>query len=154
MNGIEYRELLPGDFNDAFSLWKGVKGIGLRGSDNARDFSRFLARNPAMSFAAVSNGELVGTIMCGHDGRRGYIYHCAVADRFRRKGIAARLVTLSLSSLEREEIEKCTIFIFNDNDEGMEFWRNIGWEKRDDLAVFQRSLFLSNIGKTEHSSRK
>jgi ribosomal protein S18 acetylase RimI-like enzyme len=148
MSGIDYRELHSSDFDAVLSLWKSTPGLGIRGSDNARDFSRFLARNPSMSFAALSNGNIIGTILCGHDGRRGYIYHCAVSDSFRRQGIGSKLVTLSLSSLEREEIEKCTIFVFNNNAEGRDFWKQIGWERRDDLAIFQMNLFRSNIGKS------
>ncbi|HEY1405578.1 MAG TPA: GNAT family N-acetyltransferase [Spirochaetota bacterium] len=146
MNGIEYRELVSRDFDQAMSLWSNTEGMGIRGSDNARDFSRFLSRNPAMSFAAVREGKIVGTIMCGHDGRRGYIYHLAVAVAHRRQKIASRLVTLAMSSLEREEIEKCTLFVFDTNLNGSEFWSDLGWVKRNDLLIFQKDLFRTRIG--------
>jgi ribosomal protein S18 acetylase RimI-like enzyme len=140
MDNIEIRELTVNDFNSAFSLWSRTDGVGICGSDNAVDFRRFIERNSGMSFAAIYGNEIVGTILCGHDGRRGYIYHLAVDKAVRRRGIGGILVDRALASLESTGLEKCTLFVFADNEIGSGFWMGRGWRRRDDLVVYQKLL--------------
>jgi ribosomal protein S18 acetylase RimI-like enzyme len=93
--------------SDALQLWQTTEHIGLSSADTPQALSAFLARNPKLSFCAIRSGELVGTILCGCDGRRGYIHHLAVSDASRRENLASRLVTQSLSALASIGIGKC-----------------------------------------------
>ena len=135
---IVYRPLSDGDFSLCLDLWRSTPGVGLSSSDNPEAFSRFLGRNQGLSFAAVSEGAFAGTVMCGHDGRRGYLYHLAVGVPFRRRGIGTRLVDLALEALRGEGIDKCTLFVFGDNESGKAFWSAAGWTRRTDLLVWQK----------------
>jgi ribosomal protein S18 acetylase RimI-like enzyme len=139
-SAILYRTLEARDFPACLELWQRTPGMGIRSSDNQESFSRFLDRNPGMSFAAVSGTSLAATVMCGHDGRRGYIYHLAVDPAFRRRGIGSGIVDLSLSALREEKIDKCTLFVFDDNETGVAFWSASGWTSRSDLLVWQKNL--------------
>ncbi len=115
------------------------EGIGLNESDTAPAIGRFLARNPDLSpIALASDGSLVGAVLCGHDGRRGYLHHLAVDVAHRKRGIARTLVDHCLSSLQLLGILKCNIFLFRDHARGADFWQHNGWSARDDLRVFQR----------------
>lgn len=95
----------------------------------------FLERNPGISFIAEINGNLAGSILAGHDGRRGYLYHLAVEPNVRRKGIGRQLVQASLKKLQEKGILKCHIFIFNTNETGKTFWESVGWSCREDITV-------------------
>ena len=112
------REMKASDYQGIFTLWQDGEGIGLSNADSEANIQRFLARNPALSFVAVHNGRIVGAILCGHDGRRGYIYHLFVAKPHRNKGIGRRLVTKSLERLKEEGIDKCHLFVFARNELG------------------------------------
>ena len=100
----------------------------------------YLGRNPGMSFVAIHGRTLVGIILCGHDGRRGYIHHLAVHPRFRRQGLGRRLVGHSVSALVRAGIQKCHLFAINDNGDGIAFWKRIGWSPRIDISVISKDL--------------
>ena len=139
-DGLQLRAMTERDYEQCISLWRRTPGMGLGASDGPEQFVRFVVRNPGLSFVAVSGGVIVGTIMCGHDGRRGYIYHLAVDDAFRRKRIGSRLVDCALDGLKDEKIVKCTLFVFADNDAGISFWDGTGWCSRPDLQIRQRDL--------------
>jgi ribosomal protein S18 acetylase RimI-like enzyme len=133
------REMKASDYQGIFTLWQDGEGIGLSNADSEANIQRFLARNPALSFVAVHNGRIVGAILCGHDGRRGYIYHLFVAKPHRNKGIGRRLVTKSLERLKEEGIDKCHLFVFAWNELGRNFWLNSGWTLREDLVVMSKA---------------
>jgi len=133
------REMKASDYQGIFTLWQDGEGIGLSNADSEANIQRFLARNPALSFVAVHNGRIVGAILCGHDGRRGYIYHLFVAKPHRNKGIGRRLVTKSLERLKEEGIDKCHLFVFARNELGRNFWLNSGWTLREDLVVMSKA---------------
>jgi putative acetyltransferase len=133
------REMKAGDYQEVFDLWQDGEGIGLSNADSEAKIHRFLERNPSLSFVAVHNGKIVGTILCGHDGRRGYIYHLFVADRHRNKGLGKRLVDKSLERLKAEGIDKCHLFVFTRNELGRNFWLNSGWTLREDLVVMSKA---------------
>ena len=137
---LQLRAMTERDYEQCISLWRRTPGMGLGASDGPEQFVRFVGRNPGLSFVAVSGGVIVGTIMCGHDGRRGYLYHLAVDPAFRRRGIGSRLVDLALSALREEKIDKCTLFVFNDNETGIAFWTASGWTGRADLLICQKDL--------------
>jgi ribosomal protein S18 acetylase RimI-like enzyme len=133
------REMKASDYQGIFTLWQDGEGIGLSNADSEANIQRFLARNPALSFVAVHNGRIVGAILCGHDGRRGYIYHLFVAKPHRNKGIGRKLVTKSLERLKEEGIDKCHLFVFAWNELGRNFWLNSGWTLREDLVVMSKA---------------
>lgn len=133
------REMKASDYQGIFTLWQDGEGIGLSNADSEANIQRFLARNPALSFVAVHNGRIVGAILCGHDGRRGYIYHLFVAKPHRNKGLGRRLVTKSLERLKEEGIDKCHLFVFARNELGRNFWLNSGWTLREDLVVMSKA---------------
>jgi putative acetyltransferase len=129
------------DYSGAAVLWRGTEGIGLNESDSEEGVASFLRRNPGLSAIAVSSsGEVVGAILCGHDGRRGYLHHLAVAPGHRNHGIASRLIAWCFERLAAERIQKCNVFLFDDNQDGARFWQHNGWGSRRDLHVFQKKV--------------
>ena len=132
---ITYRELLPSDLDAALLIWSMSEGIGLSDADSIKRLERFLIRNPGLSYVAVENGKVVAAMLCGHDGRRGYLHHLAVTTTHRREGIGRALVEYCLKALRVDGIMKCHLFIFDSNIGGLEFWRAIGWTHREELAM-------------------
>jgi len=128
------------DYEEAFALWKSSEHIGLSSADNRVEVKCFLERNPGMSKVAVENGRVIGTILCGHDGRRGYLYHLYIDPLYRRKGLGKKLVEVCLENLKKEGIGKCHLFIFGTNGPGKQFWRAMGWQRRDDIVVFSHDI--------------
>jgi ribosomal protein S18 acetylase RimI-like enzyme len=135
---VSIRPMSAEDHERVLELWRSSEGIGLSATDTVEGLAAFLDRNPNLSFVAEDGRELVGAVLCGHDGRRGYIYHLAVDREHRDKGIGAALVERCRTALKRAGIDKCHIFVFRDNPEALAFWRRVGWEDRDDLAVLSR----------------
>jgi ribosomal protein S18 acetylase RimI-like enzyme len=126
------------DFDEVTALWRGSEGVGLTESDNHENTAIYLKRNRGLSqVARLKSGKLVGAVLCGYDGRRGYLHHLAVAKNFRRRGIGAQLVTRCLEKLRRLGIQKCNIFVYADNTEGKAFWKHLGWKMRSDLRMMQ-----------------
>ncbi len=127
------------DFEEVVALWQSTPGVGLSDSDSRPNIARYLRRNPGMSLVARSReGELVGAVLSGHDGRRGYLHHLAVAVPWRKKGIGRQLVDRCLQNLARAAIPKCNIFLYAHNAEGERFWRRVGWNGREDLRMLQK----------------
>ena len=134
------RCLTMADYEAVLRLWRETEGVGLSESDAPGPVESFLARNPGLSRVALDGGALVGAVLCGHDGRRGYLHHLAVAKSHRHQGIGKALVAACLADLARAGIPKCNIFLFADNHEGGAFWEHNGWAKRADLLVMQIPL--------------
>ena len=134
------------DYNGVYALWMTVKGFGLRSlDDSAEGVARFLIRNPGISVVAVQNDEIVGCILCGHDGRRGCLYHVCVRADSRRQGIGKAMVVRCMECLKAEEISKVSLIAFTKNDVGNAFWKTIGWTKREDLNYYEFVLNEENI---------
>ncbi len=133
-------ELRLEDYDDAYRLWEGAEGIGLSSADSRQAIGAYLARNPGISSAAREGGRLVGALLAGHDGRRGYLHHLVVAADRRGRGIGRALVERSLARLAAEGIAKCHIFLIKGNDRGRGFWLHVGWQERSDIGVCSRSL--------------
>ena len=128
------------DYEDVLALWEASEGVGLSGADTERSIAIFLERNPCLSHVAHRHGQLVGAVLCGHDGRRGYIHHLAVSKVCRREGIGSALVARCLGGLQQIGIQKCHIFVFQANPEAMAFWDRMGWTKREELAVMSMTI--------------
>ncbi len=142
---MQLRVMTMADYEEVYSLWTGTAGMGLRSLDDSpAGIERFLRRNPATCFVAEEEGRLAGVILCGHDGRRGYIYHAAVQPDFRRRGVGKLLVDAALNALKTEGILKAALVAFQTNQAGNAFWESIGFEKREDLVYRNKSLSDAN----------
>jgi ribosomal protein S18 acetylase RimI-like enzyme len=128
------------DYDAAYALWTATEGVGLSQADEPRNIARFLERNPGMSFVAEDGGRMVGAVLCGSDGRRGFLHHLAVDRAHRRSGVGRRLVERCVSALSAAGMRKCHIFVLADNVDGQRFWRSIGWEVRTTLIVMSRDV--------------
>jgi ribosomal protein S18 acetylase RimI-like enzyme len=138
--GIVLREFTIDDYDAAYSLWEGAEGIGLSEADSRANIASFLLRNPGLSFVAAEEGLLVGALLCGSDGRRGFLHHLAVAKSHRRAGVGRGLVDRCIAALARIGMRKCHIFVLTDNVEGQRFWQRIGWEERTTLLVMSKGI--------------
>jgi N-acetylglutamate synthase len=135
------REFRMSDYEAAYALWEASEGIGLSAADSRENIGSFLGQNPGMSFVAESPaGQLVGAVLASCDGRRGFLYHCAVARAARGQGIGRQLVKRSIAALAERGMRKCHIFVMADNEEGKRFWRAIGWEERPTILVMSRDV--------------
>jgi N-acetylglutamate synthase len=127
------------DYDAVASLWRGTPGIGLDDDcDSRRGLARYLRRNPALSFVAHTDGDVIGAVLCGHDGRRGYLHHLVVAPYHRKRGVGKALVARCLQALAKHRIPKCNIFLFRSNASGRAFWVHNAWNLRRDLSVLQK----------------
>ncbi|MCC6488998.1 MAG: GNAT family N-acetyltransferase [Candidatus Hydrogenedentes bacterium] len=142
---ITIRPFELADFPAAHKLWYTTPGIGLSHEDDTPEGIRiFLDRNPGLSFVALAEGELVGTILCGHDGRRGFIYHLAVVPHLRRRGIGTALADAAVDALRAFGIRRCHLFVLANNREGMDFWLAQRWRLRDEIELFTLDIPLPN----------
>ena len=139
-DGTTVRAFRIEDYDGVVALWRRTEGVGLNESDTRRAIASYLRRNPRMSFVAVQDGRIIGAVLCGHDGRRGYLHHLAVSKRHRQRGLGRRLVDACLSKLRKAGISKCNIFIFANNAAGMKFWSRTGWKLRMELRLMQIRL--------------
>lgn len=137
---VTFRPMRPTDVAEALVLWQTAPGLGLSSADAPAELARFLERNPDLSLVAYAGEQLVGTILCGHDGRRGYLYHLAVSAPYRHAGIGRQLVTLALDALGRAGIQKCHLFVYTDNTGARAFWSRTGWVERDELVIMSHDL--------------
>jgi ribosomal protein S18 acetylase RimI-like enzyme len=134
---IPLTEMRPDDYDEVLALWQRCEGVGLTPSDSREAVHAYLARNAGLSLVARDGARIVAAVLCGHDGRRGYLYHLAVAQEYRRQGLGRALVDRCLAQLAAAGIHKATIFVYAHNQAGQEFWRNTGWKDRGDLVVLQ-----------------
>ena len=134
------------DYDGVYALWKKIKGFGIRSIDDSREgVERFLKRNPTTSVVAVEDGKVVGSILCGHDGRRGCLYHVCVDEAYRRHGIGKDMVVYAMKALQDEKINKVSLIAFTQNDIGNAFWNTIGWTERLELKYYDFTLNEANI---------
>ena len=136
------RPMTIADYDGVYDLWISTPGIGLNTTDDSREgIAKFIARNPHTSYVAINdNCDLVGAIMCGHDGRRGYIYHTCVRGDRQGEGIVRALVEAALDALKAEGIHKVALVAFFRNEKGNAFWEKMGFTIRDDLVYRNKSL--------------
>lgn len=141
------RAMMLEDYEGLHALWMTIHGFGIRSIDDSRGgVERFLRRNPSTSVVAVAeDGSIVGGILCGHDGRRGCLYHVCVREDYRRLGIGKAMVVFCMNALKAEEINKVCLIAFTANDVGNAFWNRIGWTRREDLNYYDFTLNEANI---------
>jgi putative acetyltransferase len=139
-DGIILRVFRIEDYDAVVALWRRSEGVGLNESDTRPGIAAYLRRNPRHSFVAERNGRIIGAVLCGHDGRRGYLHHLAVAKSQRERGIGRKLVNACLAKLQKAGIQKCTIFLFASNVAGRKFWRHNGWSLPTKIELMQIRL--------------
>lgn len=129
------------DYDQVYDLWINTPGMGLNPTDDGREgIESYIKRNPATSFVAVDEGKVIGAIMAGHDGRRGFVYHTAVLPAYRGQGIGKRLVDHAMEALEKEGINKTALVVFARNAVGNGFWEAVGFTERDDLIYRNKNV--------------
>lgn len=134
------------DYEQVKELWMSIKGFSIRSVDDSREgVLKFLRRNPTTSVIARADGRVVGSILCGHDGRRAGLYHVCVREEYRKHGIGKRMVEFCLQALKEEGLSKVSLVAFTNNDLGNAFWTNMGWTKREDLNQYEYTLNEENI---------
>ena len=126
------REMTIDDYDAVRALWEQTEGMSLEEGDDRHAIGIYLRRNPGFCFLAYVHGELAGTVLCGHEGRRGILRHLAVKRQFRGKGIARALINRCLAALAKDGITKCNIFVLDSNSQGRSFWEHMGWRLLED----------------------
>lgn len=135
------RKMIPEDYDAVLALWKKTEGLGLRSLDDSREgIRRFLRRNPDTSFVSLDGERLNGAILCGNDGRRGYIYHTVVERACRGRGIGTALIAAAEEALRAEGITRVCLNVMESNERGKAFWQDRGWEKKDFLGFYSKSI--------------
>ncbi len=138
---VNIRIMEMDDYDMVYDLWMSCKNMGFNNLDDSRaGIEKYLKRNPSTCFIAERDGSVVGVVLSGHDGRRGFIHHLAVAEGYRRQGIAAELVEHALSALKAEEINKVALLVFKRNEAGNAFWEAQGFAARDDVTYRNKAL--------------
>lgn len=137
-----YKEIKISQFKNLIEFWKQNEEIELTIGDSKDSLKNYLNRNSGMSYVCIDKKgkKIIGTILCGHDGRRGFIYHLAVSKKYRNKSIGKTLIKLSLSKLKSEGIKRCIIMVNDVNKSGKNFWEKIGWKKRNELVMYSYNL--------------
>lgn len=134
------------DYDGVRKLWMSIKGFAIRSIDDSREgVEIFLKRNPETSCVCVVDGKIVGAILCGHDGRRGCLYHVCVDSNYRMHGYGKAMVVFCMDALKEEHVNKVSLIAFTSNDIGNAFWKEIGWTKREDLNYYDFTLNEANI---------
>lgn len=146
MSNFTVKTMTIEDYPGVKELWMSIKGFAIRSIDDSREgVERFIKRNPTTSVVAVMDDQIVGAILCGHDGRRGCLYHVCVREDCRLHGIGKAMVVHCMNALKEEKISKVSLIAFSTNDIGNAFWKQIGWTKREDLNYYDFTLNEENI---------
>ena len=138
---FHFRIMTIDDYEKVYSLWMSCRNMGFNNLDDSREgIDKYLKRNPSTCFVAAAEDSVVGVILSGHDGRRGFIHHLAVSEEYRCQGIASRLVEYALSALKAEGINKAALLVFNYNETGNAFWEDQGFTARNDVTYRNKVL--------------
>ena len=138
---ITIRPMQIGDYDKVYALWMSCKNMGFNDLDDSREgIGKYLKRNPTTCFVAEEEDRIVGVILSGHDGRRGFIHHMAVGENYRRHGVATELLEKAIEALKEEGINKVGLLVFNRNAEGNAFWESQGFTKREDVSYRNKAL--------------
>ena len=138
--------MVPEDYDDVRALWMTIRGFGIRALDDSReDIERFIARNPTTSVVARDGDRIVGSILCGSDGRQGALYHVCVSKEYRRRGIGTQMVAFCMHQLRYMGINKVSLIAFTTNEAGNAFWNKIGWTRKTNVNYYEFELNDENI---------
>lgn len=129
------------DYDELFEMWMNTPNLGLRSLDDSKEgIFRFLERNPNTNFVAYEDGKIVGAILSGHDGRRGYIYHTVVLPEYRGQGLGSDLADAVVEAFQKEGITRVCLNVMETNDQGKKFWIGKGWERKDFLGFYSKAI--------------
>ena len=140
------RVMQEGDYEGVYALWTSIRGFGIRTIDDSKEgVIKFIRRNPTTSMVAEEDGNIVGAMLCGHDGRRGCFYHVCVEQGHRKQGIGKAMAEEAMKALKEEGISKVSLIAFRSNEVGNRFWQSLGWTFREDLNYYDYTLNEKNI---------
>lgn len=143
---MEIRVMTIDDYEKVYELWSNTSGMGLRSIDDSKNgIYKFLLRNPTSNFVAIVNDKIVGVILCGQDGRRGYIYHTVVKSNYRGQGIGKALIESVFCALEQDGITRAGLIVLGTNEIGNSFWQSQGWEIRSELNYYCKAINTDNV---------
>lgn len=138
---MKLRKMVYQDYDEVYQLWLSCKGMGLNNLDDSKEgILQFLKRNPKTCFVAIEDSKVVGTIIVGNDGRRGYIYHTAVHPDYRHQHIATKMIDKALQALQKLSIHKVALVVFAKNENGNIFWEKLGFTTRSDIIYRNKAL--------------
>ncbi|CAH8204391.1 GNAT family N-acetyltransferase [Vibrio aestuarianus] len=141
---VKIREMDIADYDDVIKLWGQTEGMSLRDADSKESINNYLIRNPNLSFVAVSANEIVGAVLVGTDGRRGYLQHLAVSSNFRGKNLGRELVSQAISALANIGVPKTHLFVYNENVNAQQFYEKLGWFPRDEVRMYSFNSSSNN----------
>ncbi|HCG8547386.1 TPA: GNAT family N-acetyltransferase [Vibrio parahaemolyticus] len=141
---VKIREMDIADYDDVIKLWGQTEGMSLRDADSKERINNYLIRNPNLSFVAVSANEIVGAVLVGTDGRRGYLQHLAVSSNFRGKNLGRELVSQAISALANVGVPKTHLFVYNENVNAQQFYEKLGWFPRDEVRMYSYNSSSNN----------
>lgn len=145
-NNMIIRTMELKDYDQVYALWSEIKGFAIRTLDDSREgVEMFIKRNPHTSVVAEEYGKIIGSILCGHDGRRGCMYHVCVKKEYRKHGVGRKMVEGALNRLKNEGINKVNLIAFQSNSVGNEFWKMGGWTFREDVNYYEFNLNEGNV---------
>lgn len=148
INDCIIRKMKDSDYDKVHNLWLKISGFGIRSIDDSKEgVIRFIKRNPNTSIVCEYKDEIIGTILCGHDGRSACFYHVCVKEEYRRKGVGSAMVKEALIALTDEHINKVTLIAFTTNEIGNKFWKNTGWKLIENANQYEFTLNKDNITK-------
>lgn len=143
---MKIRLMAISDYEQVYALWLYTPGMGLNQLDDSREgIEKYLKRNPETCFVAEEEGKIIGVILSGHDGRRGFIHHTAVMEAYRSRGIGKQLVQEAMDALDKEGINKVALVAFRRNQKGNDFWEAMGFEEREDLFYRNKTIHASQV---------
>lgn len=146
MDEVRIQPMTVDDYDEVRALWMTISGFGIRTLDDSpADIRRFILRNPTTSVVARVENRIVGSILCGSDGRQGSLYHVCVAREYRRRGIGTKMVGYCMQQLKLMGINKVSLIAFIRNDAGNAFWKQIGWTRKTDVNYYEFILNQENI---------
>jgi N-acetylglutamate synthase len=127
-------------YDELIAFWKSISGVWVSDDDSYENLETYFKRNPGTNFIAVHDDEIIGTVKCSHDGRRGYLHHVAVKEEYRNLGIAKAMVEKCIGILRKEGIKQFRLFVLDSNKEAQEFWKRMGFtEDAYDYRTFRKS---------------
>jgi ribosomal protein S18 acetylase RimI-like enzyme len=143
---MQIRKMIIDDYQAVYEVWNNTPGMGMRNVDDSKEgIEKYLKRNPETCFVAEAQNRIIGVILSGHDGRRGYIYHTAVCNTVRKQGIGTKLVNAAIEALKEQGINKVALVAFGENELGNSFWEAQGFKDRNDLVYRNKSLNDNNV---------
>lgn len=134
------REMTIEDYEEVIELWKSSDGVGVSEADSRLSFANHIERHPGLNFVALSDDSIIGAVLCGHDGSRGYIHHLAVRPDFQGKSLGRNLAAMCQRALKQIGINRCHLFVFGTNSGSIKFWEKTGWTERKDLIVMSKTI--------------